>query len=116
MSIRDDVQFLQELKTEIKIRAGELKKIREQAKATHERIIQYCVDRDLPGVKYGEIAVIVEDKDTRAPKKKKDKDEDAIRVLEDSGVHNATKVLEELLEARRGEKIAQKKVKINKMK
>ena len=116
MSISGDVNELNEINAEIKRVSLHLKNLRTRAKLVEERIVNYLREKDQPGVKFQGRAIILENKSKRVAKKKSQKEADALRILEDYGVHNPEKVLEEVLEARKGYPQEVQKLKIAKIK
>jgi hypothetical protein len=115
MSIKNDVKELNLLNTEIKRLSVNTKNLKNQAKEVEKRIISYLNSKEQHGVKYSGTAVIVENKLRRQGKKKTERENDAIRILTNNGVHNANSVLEELLEARRGDNVEHQRLKIKKI-
>jgi hypothetical protein len=69
-----------------------------------------------PGVKFQGTAIILEEKEKHASKKPKERDDDAILVLQRLGVENPEQALKDILASRKGEKIASEKLKIAKYK
>jgi hypothetical protein len=120
MSIKADVSELEIIGAEIKALRSRIKKLREKEKIVEGRISKYLKLKQQPGVKFqgtfGPTAIILEEKEKHGNKKPKDRDNDAIIVLERMGVENPAQALKEILEARKGEKIASEKLKISKYK
>lgn len=114
MSIRSDVQELENIKLEIKNLNCKKKKLREREKALEISISEYLKSKETPGVKFQGTAVILEQKEIRNSKKPKQRDSEAINILEKYGIKSPEKVLTELLEARKGEKIISSKIKMKK--
>lgn len=114
MSIKADVQELAQIRLEIKSLNERKKKLREREKIIENKISDYLRLKDQPGVKDRGTAVIMEEKEVRAPKKARDRDADALFILEKYGVTQTEKALEELLEARRGQIVNTQKLKIKK--
>lgn len=115
MTIKGDVHELNQLNAEIKRLLARTKNLRAQAKQVEQRIIDYLNEKEQPGIKYSGTAIVVENKPKRVSKKKTEREEDAIRILQYHGVNNATDVLEELLEARRGDPVNHQRIKIKKL-
>lgn len=114
MSIQSKVNEINSIKQElnsIRIRGSILRK---KMKEIEEEINQYLDIKDQPGLKYKGIAIIRETKPTRKTKKKKEQREDSIYVLEKYGIDNPEKVLDEIMEARRGIPKEQTKLKFKK--
>ena len=115
-SIQSYVNELKNLNIELKRVNKNAFDIRKKIKEAEKNIIEYLREKEQPGVKYQDMAIIVENKTKRANKKKKDIEEDSIRILEDCGVYDAKNVLDKILNARKGEEIENKKIKIKKIK
>lgn len=102
MSIQGDVIELQSINHEIKVLLARLRNLRKKAKDAEQRINSFLEQKGQPGVKFKGTAIIRETKPKRKPKKKADREADALYVLRKHGIDNPQNVLEELLEARRG--------------
>lgn len=118
MSIKADVRELELIRQELVQLRKRIKLLKDKEAKVEERIQTYILNNDLPGVKDKETgtAIIFEEKNARAPKKVKEKDTDSTEVLARYGVANPEKVLQEILEARKGEAILKQKLKIQKVK
>ena len=112
MSIQHDVQELKNINIEIQRHRKEMTKLRKRATEIEKNIIGYLNEKEQPGVKYQQTAIIIENKTKRIGKKQKEVDDDSIRILEQNGISNAKDVLNQLLESRRGDKVALQKVKM----
>lgn len=116
MSIKNDVAELQAIKAEIQSLNTRRTKLREQLLAVETRIAQYLKSKEQPGLKNNGLAIILEEKETLGHKRPKDRDTDSIAVLERYGIKDSQKVLSELMQARKGEKILKEKLKLQKYK
>ena len=114
MSIQGDLVTLSGLEREIKTLNKRLKLLRKEKRECEARIATYIRAKELPGVKQRGTAVLLEEKTRRAPKTSKERDQDAREVLQRAGVHNADAVLQELLEARKGQAYLSDKLKTKK--
>lgn len=112
MSIQTDVTELQRIREELKLLSQKRKKLVEREKIIKAKIASFLKAKDQPGVKYQGTAIILEEKECPKPKKNKERDADAMSVLEKYGIQDTQKVLQELLEARKGEKTIKESVKI----
>ena len=107
------VTELKELSVDIKRRATEISKLRKRKEELETKITEFLVEKDQPGVKYRDVAVILEkNKYKRIPKKKAQKEEDAIEVLKHYGIGNAEKILSELIETMKGEEVPKNAIKL----
>ncbi len=116
MSIKSDINELESIRAELKSLNLKRKKLKEKEKEAELRIAEYLKSKDTPGVKNNGVAVVLEEKEQPGPKKNKDRDLDAIVVLERHGISDPKKVLEEIMTARKGEKTIKPKVKVSKYK
>ena len=116
MSIQGDVNELKGLEHEIKSLAKRLKMLRQRKRSVEANIAAYLHAKETPGVKHQGTAIIVEEKTKRASKSNKQRDRDAIYVLESHGIRHPERVLRELMEARKGEEIPADKIKMKKYK
>lgn len=113
--IKSYVNELNVINAEIKRVSTHLRGLRKKSKEMEEYIINYLRQKDQPGLKYNDTAIVVETKPKRTAKKKAEAEEDAIRILEDYGIDDPKSVLKELLEARRGYEISYDKIKIKRI-
>jgi hypothetical protein len=116
MSIQSDVISLNELRSEIKRRAKDLKDLRKQEKIIANRIVEYLKAKEQPGVKFQGNAIVVEDKEKYVTKKKKDSQNDCIEFLSQYNINNPEEVLKKLLEIKKGVPEKIQKIKIKKIK
>lgn len=115
-SIKSYITELKSINTEIKRHQDAMKVLKKKADEAKKNIASYLQEKEQEGVKYNDVAVVLENKEKRTGKKVKDRDTDAIKVLEDYGIRDAETALTRILEARRGEKIAHTDIKIQKIK
>lgn len=116
MSIEYDVSELKSINNELKSLTARRKKLNDRKKVIENNIKEFLKSKGQVGVRHRGDAIVIEDKPTRARKKEKEKEQDALEVLERYGIHNAKNVLDEILEARRGEYIESEKIKLKKPK
>lgn len=116
MSIKSYVEELGAIKEELKKMTKARKVLTLRTKELEKNIAVYLKSKDQPGVKHEGNAIILEEKENRAPKKTGEKDSDASEILKKYGIQEPLKVLNEILEARKGEKILTEKVTMTKYK
>ena len=114
MSIQGDVELVNSLTQEIKLMNKRLKTLRKQKREAEARIKAYIRAKELPGVKHRGTAILLEEKEQRAPKSNKQRDRDAQEVLRKYGIHDADQVLKELMDARKGDAYMGDKIKTSK--
>jgi len=111
-SIQNNVQELKDINNEIKRLQIETKKLKKRAQDIEKNILSYLNEKEQPGLKYQNTAIIIENKAKRVLRPKKDIDSNAIRILEENGVHNAGEIMRKIVESRKGEQIQMQKVKL----
>lgn len=116
MSIKGKVNELQMIQNELKSLRARGSKLRQRTKVLEQEIDDYLESKDQPGLKYNGVAIVREDKQMRKSKKKTDQRNDALDVLEGAGVHSPEKVLDAIMEARRGSPTVNRKLKLKKIK
>lgn len=116
MSVSGDVNELSLLNNEIKRLSSRLKELRIQKQQCESRIIEYLNEKQQPGVKYKGQALLLENKTKRCNKSKVSREADAINILSQYDVPEPEKVLEKILESRRGETKEIKSIKIKNIK
>jgi hypothetical protein len=115
MSVKGDVQEIAEIDLELKRLNSRARELRRLRKIATERIVEFLEEQDQPGVKYQGTAVVLNNQVRRGVKPAKDREADAIDVLRNHGIDNAREVLEELLEARKGAEVANRKITIKRI-
>jgi DNA-binding transcriptional ArsR family regulator len=115
-SIQSDIIEIDALDKELKSVQQHLKKLKKRREQVNKRIQDYLDKNDQPGVKYKGIAIIKQEKQKRLYKKKKDRETDACQFLEEHGIRQPKKFLEQLLEKRRGEAFQEECLTVSKYK
>jgi predicted RNase H-like nuclease (RuvC/YqgF family) len=116
MSIQGKVNELKSIQNELTSIRKQTSGLRQRAKQLEQEIKDYLDAKDQPGLKYKGLAIIRETKPKHKTKKKADQKSDAIYVLEQHGIDDPEKVLEEILTARKGSPTEQTKLKFKKYK
>jgi len=111
-SIQNNVKELKDINTEIKRLQIETKRLKKRAQDIEKNILSYLNEKEQPGLKYQNTAIIIENKAKRVGRSKKDADSNAIRILEESGVHNAREIFNKIKESGKGEQVQMQKVKL----
>lgn len=115
MSLKSSIQELDRVDKEITRLSGILKKLRSQKKNVEQNIIKFLQEKNQPGVKYKNNAIMVEQKEKRTRKKKTQKNQDIVNVLVSYGIHNPEEALKKILEANSGNIEMTDKLKIKKI-
>jgi transposase len=116
MSLKPYLEELDAIKNELKSLTERRRKLNSRKIQIEEYIKDFLREKDQPGVKYNGIAYRLNEKEKRQPKKKHEQYTQSIDVLKKYGIQNSEKVLEELIEARRGYLIPSDKLEIKKIK
>ena len=115
MSIKSYVEELEQLKYEIKCNNDRNKIFRTRIKELEKNITEYLIEKGQHGLKYKGKALLIEEKKTRIPKKKKQKENDIINFFNDLGISNPKQAYGKLLEVQQGIPIQKTKIKIQKI-
>jgi hypothetical protein len=116
MSIQNYVNELKDINTEIKRLKGVTSDLKKRSIQIEKNIISYLNEKNIPGVKDKDTAIIIENKKKRISVSKKNAEQESIKILESHGIMNAKNVLNEILEARKGNNIEMQKVKVTDIK
>jgi hypothetical protein len=116
MSIKAQIDELDKIQMEIKRNNSSNKVLRQRAKEIEENISAYLTQKDEPGLKYNGKAIIMENKEKRIQKSKKDKKTDVVSLLESLGINEADSVYEKILDVQKKSPIAERKIKLKKLK
>jgi hypothetical protein len=115
MSIKAYIDELNNINNEIKRNNSINKKLRERAKELESNITSYLHVKDQSGLKYNGQAILIENKEQRLIKKKKEKYQDSIMLLESVGIENPVDVYNKLEDAKKGEAIEKTKLTFKKI-
>ena len=113
--LEEEFQEFNEIEQEIKAHNADLRRLRARKKVLHESITKYLQESKQPGFICGSSIVFVNDKPKRLRKKKVEKETSALEFLKSKGISMDTKMLNELLESMRGEKVSGTELKVKSM-
>jgi hypothetical protein len=116
MSIQNEINELTQVNAEIKRLSLQLRTLRKRAKDIESNVIDFLQQKDQPGLKYQNKAIILETKEKRSTKKRSEQEADAINVLSKYDISEPDKVLKEILESRKGSSKEISKLKIKQIK
>jgi hypothetical protein len=105
MSLKGYVDELNQLKSEINRNNAVNKKLRERCKNLHELIKEYLQEKNQSGLKYNGQAILVESKEKRTNKTKKEKELAVINLLHSLGISNPEDVYNQLEDVKKGESV-----------
>lgn len=116
MSIKSYVEELINLEIKIKNNNKDNATCRKRIKELNKQIQAYLTEKDQNGLKYKGKVIMVEEKETRAPKKKKDKEQSVLSLLENAGVDDPKGLYTKIEEAKKGELVKSSKIKVKDIK
>jgi hypothetical protein len=99
---RNDMRELKEIKTEIDRLNTRVKELKEKKAVLEESIATYLEQTDQPGIKYEDMVVLARERKVRERKKNADKQDDIVRLLEESGISNSKGLYKQITEAMKG--------------
>lgn len=117
MSIQSDMIELKSINKEISRLDGQKKELKNKAKVVHNRIVEYLQQNKQKGVKTKDgqgvdTAFILHTSHKTISKPASDKTKDAIQILRLNGVSEPEKVLKQLEEQKKGNKVPINTIKI----
>jgi hypothetical protein len=112
MSIAEYMKELKEIVAELKNLGKRGKELRNRKKELENIISEYLDDSDTPGLKYKELIVVKYESKTRSKKKKVEKQESLINVLQNLGISDTKKASEMIQTALNGELNTTTKLKV----
>ena len=113
MSIRGYVNELEGIKREISMNLKRNRELRQRSNQLEKYIADYLKERNQPGVKLNETAVVVKEVTRRRQKNKSDFKESQLSVLAHHNIPNPELILEKLREAGLGEVTTKRCVKFH---
>ena len=115
-TLQQDIREYIDLDNEIKRLFQESKQLKKQRDEVNSRITATLEEKGMPGFKYNDIAVLLVKKNARVRKPAKIKKEDIYNVLKYSRDQDADVVIDEVLEALKGDITEKLSLKIQKRK
>lgn len=103
MSIQKDLDELNMINVEIRRLCETLKNFRKQKELIESRVISFLKEQETRGVRYNDHAVLLETKSIRNKKHKTEKLGELEQVLRRHGIQKNEVLLNEILEAQRGQ-------------
>ena len=107
-----DLKELKNITSEIKRINADCKVLRLKKKEIEDRITDYLNEVNQPGIKFGDIVVLSKESMRRKRLKKKEKEDNAVLILEDMGVLDPRKALDNILDSMKGEQIMMQSLQI----
>lgn len=116
MSIQADVKELQNIDNEIKRLQKQVKVLKNRKIIIETNIKSYLDEKDQPGVKYQDIAIIIDNRKGRMRVNDKEKKERITDILTSNGVNNTEQLITELIESMKGLPTNKSYIKLQKIK
>lgn len=101
-SIKKDIVEFQDISIEIKRLLQETKRLRGLKNECEARIIEFLENNDQPGIRHKDLSFVIETKEKRKPRKKREKINNGSEYLSRFGVQNPEQVLDGLFGVMRG--------------
>lgn len=111
--IREDLKELSTIIERCKTIQDDLKELRERKKTLEQRLLEYLQHTEEVGLKYESFIFIPKDRKKFKKLKKKERDEVAVKVLEDYGVTQPKEAYVNLMIALKGEEEIVQSIKIS---
>jgi hypothetical protein len=102
-SVREDLKELSRIYERLKTLSNEIKELRDRKKDLENNLIDYLQESEQVGLRYESFIFFPKDKKIRKKLKKKEREETAIKVLEDYGVNQPKEAYEKLMDSMKGE-------------
>lgn len=115
-SVYGDLQEVVELEDEIKRLNKQLKELRIQKREAEARIYEFLHEKDEAGFKYKDIVVTISEKKGRQRRNLEVKKEEILKVIESSRDPTSSQVLEDIIEAMKGDPVTVNCLKVQRIK
>jgi len=112
VNVSESMKELSKLVLELKTMNAKAKDLRSRKKELEANILEYLESSEQPGIKYKELIVLKTETTTHTRLKKKEKQDNMIKVLEENGVEDAQKVYETIAKSLLGEEQTKSKLKV----
>lgn len=110
MSIKNYIDEMTKIKTEIRQNNARNKDLRKRIAELEVNITEYLRSKDQEGLKYNGQAIIMEHKEKHKAKSKKNKQADIKSLLQQMGIENPDEAYIQLLECQKGDSIIEQKL------
>ena len=100
--IAGDMNEMKSINVEIKRLSDQIKRLKERKKELDENVLEYLKEADSEALRYKDMLVISKEKKHREKKKKVERENDILNVLQQAGVSDSVKVLDGIKSALRG--------------
>ena len=115
-NVREDLKELSKIYENIKSLCQDIKDLRDRKKTIEDRLLEYLQQTEEVGLRYESFIFFPKDKKIRKKLKKKEREETALRVLEDFGVYTPKEAYEKLMDSMKGEEETVSVIKVSEQK
>jgi hypothetical protein len=115
MSIKTQIDELEKIQNEIKRNNSVNKSLRKRSIEIEDNISSYLKEKNEPGLKYNGRAIIVEEKEKRLQKSKKDKRGDVVSLLENLGLDKPGDIYDKILDVQKRSPKSERRIKVKKI-
>ena len=99
----EQMRQLKILTGHIKAAQSQIKKMKQAKAQLEDRIMNYLNATNRSGAKTNDLLILTKEKTTRGKKKKDEKEQDVIQVLQQAGIQNADQTYQQIVQALQGE-------------
>ena len=110
MSITSHLSELESVKKELQRIKLQVKKLNDRKSTLEESIQDWFVKNNQTSIKYNNKVISIKDTTSSKRKKKTEKIEDFKNILKNNGIYNNNRIINQLLEANKGNKISSTKL------
>lgn len=115
MSIKSYIDELDQIQVEIKRNNARNTMLRQRSKEIEANISEYLTNKGQHGIKYNGKAVILEQREKRQLKKKKEKEADIISFLDKLGLEDSADVYKQLQNIQRSDPVEENRIKFKRI-
>ena len=116
MSIKAYVDELDQIQDEIKRNNKRNALLRGRARELERNISDYLAAKGQHGLKYRGRAILVQSKEKRGTKSRKEKESSVISLLQEAGIDDAQELYTKLLDVQKKDPVSETKIKFTKLK
>ena len=115
-TIKSYVDELEQIQEEIKRNSKRNSILRVRAKELEYNISEYLASKGQHGLKYKGRAILVQNREKRQTKNRKDKETSVVSLLQEAGVDDAEELYTRLVDVQKKDPVAETKIKFTKLK
>jgi hypothetical protein len=111
-TIQSNVNEIKEINLEIKLLQEKIKNLKKRSTELERDILQYLNEKEQPGVKYQNTAIVIENRQKNVMKKKKDANNEMLKFIAEHGISKPEEFLKHLNNIKKENVIEMQKIKI----